>query len=93
MPGLLPSYKRRDGDGRETITTTKLSHLTEINQPTLNEKRAPTAGAGALNAPLKRESIGVSYAKHTTRYDELPWPAGGRVSNVITPTRSNKPTQ
>jgi hypothetical protein len=31
-------------NGRETITNAQLSHLTEINQPALNEKRALTAG-------------------------------------------------
>ena len=43
---------------RETITTAQLSHLTEINQPTLNEKRALTAGGqGSYRSPEK-ESIG-----------------------------------
>ena len=57
IPGLPPLF-RRDGGGRETITTAQLSHLTEINQPTLNEKRALTAGGqGSYRSP-ERESIG-----------------------------------
>ena len=50
--GFFHSSIRRDDDGRETITNAQLSHLTEINQPALNEKRALTAGGqGSYRSP------------------------------------------
>ena len=52
-------------------------HLTEINQPALNEKRALTAGGqGSYHSP-GRGKHWVSYAKHTTRNDELTEPVRG----------------
>ena len=63
----------------------------EINQSALNEKRALTAGCqGSYRSP-KRESIGVSYAKHTTRYNELTEPVRGLRVDIIATTWVNKP--
>ena len=59
-------------------------------KPALNEKRALTAGGqGSYRSP--RESIWVSYAKHTTRYNELTEPVGGLVVNIVASTWANKP--
>ena len=57
IPGLPPLF-RRDGGGRETITTSQLSHLTEINQPTLNEKRALTAGGQGSHRSPEGKALG-----------------------------------
>jgi len=45
-------------------------------------KKSPDAGAGALPLFPKKGKHWVSYAKHTTRYGELPGPAGGLLFNV-----------
>ena len=51
MPGLLPLF-RRDGDGRETITTAYLPLEANYSTHMPNEKPRPLGGTGASELAL-----------------------------------------
>jgi hypothetical protein len=68
----------RENHHRDLATTSRVL----IKHPEMRKEPRPQ-GARALPAPLKRESIEVSYAKHTTRYDELYRTLGGSGRHII----------
>ena len=59
MPGLLPLF-RRDGDGRETITTAYLPLEANYSTHMPNAKPRPLGGTGASElALMDRRGVGV----------------------------------